>query len=150
MKIIFLDIDGVLNNHTTLIPWGFDNECIKYFNWILQKTDAKIIISSAWRYLIIDGQMTLKGFETMMRTHGINCLNRVIGLTTLDDIIFEREDQIKLWISVKKESIEKFIIIDDCWEFPTYKNNFVHTDGYYGLTFKDAEKAIQILGEKNV
>ena len=67
MKVIFLDIDGVLAtdkefmmNRTEFqtkhpearelrIPYPFNPGCVEIFNEILQKTDAKIVLSSDWR-----------------------------------------------------------------------------------------------------
>jgi len=55
MKIIFLDIDGVLN----VIPQGRDKygmifhpEFVENLKYIIEQTNAKIVISSSWR---IDG-----------------------------------------------------------------------------------------------
>ena len=61
MKAIFLDIDGVLNSneHTafikSFITYGdnmiepFDDECLYNLKYIVDETDAKIIITSIWR-----------------------------------------------------------------------------------------------------
>ena len=61
MKAIFLDIDGVLNSneHTafikSFITYGdnmiepFDDECLHNLKYIVDETDAKIIITSIWR-----------------------------------------------------------------------------------------------------
>lgn len=67
MKVIFLDIDGVLatnkeygTNRTKFqtknseakelnIPYPFNSGCVEIFNEILKETDAKIILSSDWR-----------------------------------------------------------------------------------------------------
>lgn len=65
MKIIFLDIDGVLNHqkwyekrHHTITQeeissnhpfYEFDPQSIKYLNHIIDKTGTKVVISSTWR-----------------------------------------------------------------------------------------------------
>lgn len=61
MKAIFLDVDGVLNSdeHTAFIKsfvtYGdnmiepFDDECLYNLKYIVDETDAKIIITSIWR-----------------------------------------------------------------------------------------------------
>ena len=53
MKLIFLDIDGVLN----VIPQGHDDfggifhpEFIENLKHIIEETDAKIVVSSSWRH----------------------------------------------------------------------------------------------------
>lgn len=84
MKVIFLDIDGVLNDHTQMENHycGTKYECVQQFNRILDAVpEAKIVISSAWRYMILRGDVTLKGFEMLLLTHGVKCHERVIGHT---------------------------------------------------------------------
>ena len=59
-KIIFLDIDGVLNNntltgkifartHQTVHPIPFDENNLKNLKSIVFQTNSKIVISSSWR-----------------------------------------------------------------------------------------------------
>ena len=72
MKIIFLDIDGVLNQTGNAASLPFDPNCVMYLNHVIKETGAHIVISSAWRYQILEGHMTLKGFEFLMKTHGLD------------------------------------------------------------------------------
>jgi hypothetical protein len=145
MKIIFLDIDGVLNHRGNLEIYPIDKGCVKNLNIILQTTKANIVLSSAWRYMIMSGEMQLKGFEYMLRSHGVNCAKKLIGLTPPDDIIPERYEQVAFWLRNTKEEVDKFVILDDFEEFPNYPDNFVHTNWEIGLSLADAEKAIAIL-----
>jgi hypothetical protein len=54
VKVIFLDIDGVLNCATTPNPRKFpyivDPKLLKRFKRLLQRTGAKVVLSSTWRY----------------------------------------------------------------------------------------------------
>jgi hypothetical protein len=53
MKVIFLDIDGVLNCDKTPNPRGFpyivDKKLLARFEKLLQRTGAKVVLSSTWR-----------------------------------------------------------------------------------------------------
>ena len=53
MKIIFLDIDGVLNCDKTPNPRDFpyivDKKLLARFKKLLQRTGAKVVLSSTWR-----------------------------------------------------------------------------------------------------
>jgi HAD domain in Swiss Army Knife RNA repair proteins len=53
MKIIFLDIDGVLNCDKTRNPRGFpyvvDPKLLARFKRLLKATRAKVVLSSSWR-----------------------------------------------------------------------------------------------------
>lgn len=148
MKIIFLDIDGVLNNRKTQIPYGIDISCVDNFNYIIQKTNANIVLISSWRYMIMQGEMKLKGFEYLLRSHGVNCKDRLIGLTSPDEIFYERWYQVEHWIKHTENKIDSFVILDDYEDFPNYPQNYIQTDGYYGLTFEDAKKAVHILNKE--
>jgi hypothetical protein len=54
VKIVFLDIDGVLNHTACKVkaPSGFcfvDDKCIVRLKRIIEKTDAKVVLASTWR-----------------------------------------------------------------------------------------------------
>ena len=54
MKVIFLDIDGVLNCSKTYnprkLPYVIDHKLLNRFERLLQRTKAKVVLSSTWRY----------------------------------------------------------------------------------------------------
>ena len=55
MKVIFLDVDGVLNSQSLFERCGeelvpIDEENIQYLKAIVDATNAKIVLSSSWRY----------------------------------------------------------------------------------------------------
>jgi Swiss Army Knife RNA repair-like protein len=53
MKVIFLDIDGVLNCHSTPNPRGFpyvvDKRLLRRLKTLMRRTGAKIVLTSSWR-----------------------------------------------------------------------------------------------------
>jgi hypothetical protein len=53
MKVIFLDIDGVLNSDSTPNPRNFpyivDNQLLTLFQELVRKTGATVVLSSTWR-----------------------------------------------------------------------------------------------------
>ena len=158
--VLFLDCDGCLNNHRPQENnyCGTLSSCVSQFNRILDAIpEAKIVVSSAWRYLILNGSMTLKGFEMLLLTHGVKCYGRVIGHTVADGPIDAepshhdpeawrvaglkwRKQQVMEW--VLKNSVSKFIVIDDLYlDMP--EQYFV--DGEIGLTELDANNIIERL-----
>ena len=54
MKVIFLDIDGVLNCKRTSnprkLPYIVDKRLLLRFRRLLEQTGAKVVSSSTWRY----------------------------------------------------------------------------------------------------
>lgn len=158
--IIFLDIDGVLNDHTPLPSryCGIKLECVHNLNKILDAIpEARIVISSAWRYLILRGEMNLKGFEMLLLVSGVKCWGKVVGHTEPDGRIEDEPDhhdnaeawhtaglkwrvnQIEKWVA--ENNVGKYIIIDD---LPLIGNHFYQTDGTKGLTETDAENIIRL------
>jgi hypothetical protein len=148
MKIIFLDIDGVLN----VIGQGrdeFGQTFHKHFEdnlrWIIEQTGAKIVISSTWR---------LSGIDVMQRMWKKRGLaGDVIDITPIVHNVI-RGIEIQHWID--EHSITYYCIIDDDNDMLTsQKNNFVRTSGNkdhpdcvdigYGLTRKCAERVVEIL-----
>jgi hypothetical protein len=150
-SLIFLDIDGVLNRHR---PWpngyiGIEPACAYRFNRLLKLTGAKIVVSSAWRYLIHSGSMTTKGFENLLLSHGINCHDRVIGLTEPDAESWkdERGIQIYRWLEGKPRC--PYVVIDDLDLGITAAGHpFVETLGNHGLRWCDVRLAVQLLEEQ--
>jgi len=72
--VLFLDIDGVLNGHEKLqgSPYcGVRADCMARLNRIVRETGCRFVLASSWRYMVLLGQMTLKGFEYLMITHGL-------------------------------------------------------------------------------
>lgn len=154
MKIIFLDIDGCMNDHTynkaaastTILP-----RCVEQLNYILDETDGNIVLISAWRYMILKEAMTLRGFEYLLRTHVMHCVGRLIGYTNFDIDVKnpERAEQIKKWMNKNnfQPAINNYVILDDFnfYRGSILENNFIWIEGKIGLTKEDADSAIAIL-----
>ena len=158
--IIFLDIDGVLNDHCALPSkyCGTKRECVLNFNAVLDAVpDAKIVVSSAWRYMILRGDVTLRGFEMLLLTHGVKCDGRIIGHTEADGKIEDepshfhpqawsvaglrwRKEQIYRW--VKSSEIARFVVVDD---LDLGMPEQVKIDGETGMTILDADEVISRL-----
>lgn len=161
MKLIFLDIDGVLNDHTRFENGycGIQREPVEQLNRILAAVpDAQIVISSAWRYMIHCRPEEIKWFENLLLTHGINCYGRLISCTISDEEqagehdmdwwrkngIDVRVDQIDQYLMDHYEYVGVFewVVLDDM-DLPIQR--FVRTSGNVGLTRDNADQAIAIL-----
>lgn len=162
-KIIFLDIDGVLNVYCeSRDKFGctFHKHFVDNLRWIIDQTNAKIVISSTWKF---------DGLETMQKMWKYrNLPGKVIDITPNEvDVVergicefydlVDRGFEIQQWINDHK--IENYVIIDDDNDMlPYQRNNFVRTannsdhpdciDIGYGLTKKCAEQVIKILNKK--
>ena len=143
--VVFLDIDGVLNDHTAHPKNKYctiDKAMAERFNGLLEATDAEFVVSSAWRYLVLSGSMTLEGFRNLLYSHWVDA-SRLVGVTRAD-VSSDRTDrgrQIIEWLGGLRG--RPHLVIDDMDLGVTACHlNLFRTDGKVGLTDGDAELAI--------
>lgn len=150
---IFLDIDGVLNGHKRH-PNGYaglDAEPVRLLNEVLEKTKAKVIVSSAWRYFVLRGEMTIQGLTGLLCTHGLKwgCVVDVLPADIPDGKGgADRGAAIEQWF-VQRYCVShscKYVVLDDLDLGYSERNMpFVQTDPSIGLTIDLANKAISHL-----
>lgn len=113
MKIIFCDVDGVLNNARTTgrSPGGYkgvSDELIRKLKRIVEKTDARIVLSSDWR-LVKDDPVHGKDYRYLTRK-----LLFVAGLKISDhteDISWSRRGkEIRKYLAVQSLAPRQVII----------------------------------------
>ncbi len=157
MKIIFLDIDGVLNRSDTTelvdgIFTGIEHELLVNLRHIVEETDARLVLASSWRDF--DGYDNNHSGLYHYLVNTLDKENMEIFSKTPDLCFSEMYDgrgkEILTWLRKykTKHQIEKFIIIDD--EPFDYKETglwpyLVKTTYKYGLTKAKAKKAIEML-----
>ena len=142
LKIIFLDIDGVLNTPLHSLAdmkkfpdfkpmdercYGLNSDLIKNLKYILDETGAKIVVSSSWRHFH-DYSPYNKGVDwrdVLAERCGYNPKDLFLGDTPSlvtrkmdDEGISEytlRGREIKAWIDENKDSLGRFryAILDD-------------------------------------
>lgn len=139
-RIIFLDIDGVLNSAQSVEQFEtFDRFCpiaVQNLERILSETKALIVLSSAWR---CDDS---KRFPDVLVDNGvISAKTQYLAQTPY--IMGQRALEIKTWMEANNFS-GKFVILDDT-HVPGFSENLCKIDSLVGLSEKDADKAIQIL-----
>jgi hypothetical protein len=152
---IFLDIDGVLNAHKQHANGynGLDLTSVAILNGVLDRTGASIVVSSAWRYLVHRGDMTVRGLGYLLGTHGLNnhCVVDVLGLDQ-HMICADRGELILEWFRTRfgKSHSVNYLVLDDMdLGYSKLHMPFFKTKGDAGLagsaTFSDIEDWIKIL-----
>lgn len=155
MKLIFLDIDGVLNNENwyasgeankvydetkDIKAFNFDPDNWKWVEKLIQETGAKIVLSSSWRSYSLE--KTIEDFKDT----GFNpIVKHLIGVTPYS---FERHrgKEIQFYLDNCFEKVESYVIFDDDLDMlDSQQENFVHTDFFNGITEDNFNKALQIL-----
>ena len=170
-KVIFLDVDGVLNSNRTLYEEiSLEDDLILNLKELVDKTDAKIILSSSWRLsteaiatlmdrldkfgLAISG-MTCDGVDLdWLEKYEFDATKKYLD-TKFDwdenrqiKITHDRGAEIFKWLHDHDDCA--YVILDD--EIEDIKPYFsesviVKTPYKTGLTKEDVKKAIQILNK---
>lgn len=149
-RIIFLDFDGVLNTHqqnqtgvaSCSGSHSLDRYMISNINSVLISANAFVVVISAWRYMILNGSMTICGFDQMLRTHGF-AGGRLIGITGSDEEnpAYTRSDQITEWMKIHGKP-KSYVVVDDSY---IYGHPFIQVACDIGFTFGQVELAIRLL-----
>lgn len=162
MKVLFLDIDGVLNcmcpaplqdnDWIDLDEWryGFNPDLVARLRYVIANTDCKIVISSSWKhhvnYAPYRPDMNWRDVlaEKLRRTR-----DEIIVGETPSDPKGQRGREIAEWL--KTHEVETFCVVDDevVDILPYIENaNVVKTDMTIGLTIEDARRIINVLNSK--
>jgi len=150
-KIIFLDVDGVLNfwncwlGETPNVLRGKSKtlvlsiDAINQLNRIVKETGAKIVLSSTWR--------RFKDHYDFLLESPIE--GEIIGETP--DLLYDlsretsRGLEIKEWLENEYGEECKFVILDDDDDMADLIDHFIQTDFETGLTEEIADLAISKL-----
>ena len=178
-KIIFLDLDGVLNafdysymlsemrnmeaeskgesykgelQNKTKDMFGslFDPRCCSWLKYIIENTGARIVISSTWRR---------EGLEEMKKLWDYRKLpGEVVGITPFCYNVktaytgtkFERYRGVEIEQYVKQHAVKSYCIIDDEPKIIPYQKFYLcQTPSEFGITMDVAERAIDILNQND-
>ena len=167
-KVIFLDIDGVLNTerqHDHCVEaelayidnfgYAFDPVSVANLKRIVDETGADIVISSSWKFW---------GLSTMQKIWASRELpGKIIDVTpnnVSDEMLLSvdldlmelpagKGSEIKEWLSTSGSQVTDYAIIDDLPDMlPEQQSHFVQTDPRSGITENDADRIITILTGK--
>lgn len=162
MKVIFLDIDGVLNCATSKsfcidddgrVIKGVDSDKVKRLAKIVEATGAEIVLSSDWK----DGWS--KYYTSSKPSHAKYLDNHLYkkGRLTIKDKTpntnkgsWFRGEEILTYLRLHQD-IENYVILDDTF-FEDFDNkniidHLIITDYKYGLTDENVKQAIEILNK---
>ena len=139
MKLLFMDIDGVLTSNETIsrkeFLYTFSASCVWALNRILRDNKVKIILTSSWR-TVFDAEKQ----NQIFRENGIIQLP---GGQTNDFGYENRSLEIQDYLSKRK--VENYVILDDM-KINGFEGHFVLVNPSTGLTENDVEKVNRILG----
>jgi hypothetical protein len=164
MKVIFLDIDGVLNHERFYKerherrneeagwehPYSeIDITSVNNLNNLCDETGAKVVISSTWRH---------SGLEYCKDAlEKVGFTGEIIDITPTHESRF-RGLEILDWIKSNEELIgdryynfTEYVILDDDSDMLYWqRNNFLLIDRFVGLTMGDVFRAKRILNNGKI
>lgn len=171
---IFLDIDGVLNSEHTLdescenmdqkMASIISDQLVKNLSYLVEKTDAKIVLSSSWRTYFGNNINEPRNIFAMFLVHSLNKYGlKLNDMTPYPKGPYSSERGLEIKTYIDKHNIDDYVVIDDeeFSDFSTHldMSRFIQTTfgdeittiENEGLSIKVAEKAIEILnkGQKN-
>ena len=154
-KVLFLDIDGVLNPKwwirkpvVDIYGYDFDAEPVANLEKIIAETGADIVISSSWKC------MGLSKLQRMWKDRGLP--GKVVDVTPdfMSDELLMNEElgnmdhlcnrgcEIKGWLMQHKDEEVQYVIIDDMDDIlPEQQAYFIQTDPGIGISDIDVMKA---------
>lgn len=153
MKVIFLDVDGVLNimspsyNTTAYAPDGsvkwMDNHLVQRLDYLIKRTGAKVVISSSWR-------LDMEDLQLQLEKNGFKSWSEVIGETPYFGSA-RRGDEIQRYLD-EHPDIDCFAVLEDeiddvCGEKcnTIHKLNVVEVDMRNGLSHQNVDSVYHIL-----
>lgn len=155
MKVLFLDIDGVLNS----IKWcksrvrypaprtreqynemEFDPEAVKLLKRIIKETGCKVVLSSVWR-LNQENRVAVRKYAVPF----IDCTPHIPRPSSSSWEYRERGREVLAWI-MANEVVDNYAILDDDSDFFDWQPLF-QTKNKTGLTVTTANKVIRHLNK---
>lgn len=154
MKVIFLDVDGVLNEagSKSRSPHGFigvDDDKVDVLKQIVDATGAAIVLSSTWKRGWSANSDEIDNdalyLDKKLARHGLRIIDK-----TIDDT-WNRGFGIKAWLDT--HAVEAWLVLDDD-KFEDFERegimpHFVQTSFLHGgLTEKHIPKCTEILSKE--
>jgi len=138
MKLIFLDIDGVMTSSSLIMEKGkiypFSESSVIALNNILYSNNVRIILTSSWR--------TVFNVEKQCQIFEENGICQMPMGATIDLGFENRSLEIKDYLA--SHDVENFVILDDM-EIENFENHFLRINPENGLTMKNVKEINEIL-----
>jgi hypothetical protein len=157
MKVIFLDIDGVLNSETFLKcnpNEAIDRKSVSILKKIIDVTGAAIVMSSAWRLWFDDDMMPKEGYSQLLydilHEFDIKLFGKTPDFSTEEirtnkTFSHVKAKEIIAWLK-ENHNIDKYVVVDDLdLRDEEINKHLVRTNGHIGITEEDALHIIDIL-----
>lgn len=169
MKILFLDMDGVLNSHEflytkrnasrtrwngTVESWAtmVDPEAVERLNKVIEATGAEICLSSSWRYAF---RHALPKFTEVLRAKGYLGPDVKYRTPTGHEMpkgyssgnVVIRGQEVATWLH-EHPGVTHYAIVDDSNDFGPLLDRLVQTRWSTGMLDEHVAPLIEMLGRE--
>ena len=157
MKVIFLDIDGVLNSEEFFKSnpnQVIDKNSMGILKNIVNKTGAAIVMSSGWRLWFDDSMMPHDGYSQYLYDVLCEFDIKLLGKTpdfsteeirTRKTFSHVKAKEITAWLNEHK-IVDKYVVVDDLdLKNEEINSHLVRINGQVGITKDDARRIIDMI-----
>lgn len=157
MKIVFLDIDGVLNRShpvTMQAPSGvrgIEDPLVENLAGLIRQAKADIVLTSDWKvgWCADPAKCSADAryLDRKMADHGLCIMGKTYDNCVFDEYYTCRGTGIRKFLDDKR-GVDGYVVLDD-HDFMDFdagiREHFVKTNSLDGLTKEKAEEALRIL-----
>jgi hypothetical protein len=153
VRVLFLDIDGVLNSTPYLetlpkekaiyaageIDWRemLDPANVQWLEKLVTVANAAVVISSSWR-----SEHKPEAIQGYIRDRGGPNVH-VVGACPVG---FDRGPSIIEWLKTWGNLVDQWVALDDCRDMGPAEHRTVRTSVHEGLTAAHVDRALLLLG----
>ena len=158
-RVIFLDVDGVLNSSASVgMQHPLEDDLVEKLGFVVNRTGADIVVSSTWRLL----PEPLSALKTRLEAAGITVISSTVdkreefldsgtaGDPNTDYAALQQDQrvaEIREWVQLNADHIESWAAVDDM-DLSSLGPQFVRTERHLGLQAEQAEALVALLGER--
>lgn len=154
MKVIFLDVDGVINHSYYYFEIGNEEDkCYQYLSKelienvkkIVDQTGAKIVLSSSWKSSVDDNLEP----RSEMGQYLVDALAKsglfLYGKT--ETLGINRYQEIKVWIQNHPKTTQYVILDDSDYSWNDLSLNWIQCNARIGISESNVIESIRILNQ---
>lgn len=158
MKVLFLDVDGVLNSNRRRLEIGsgeyLDEEKVKLLSAIVRQTGAAVVLHSGWRFWFNEALEPVRreavNLSSLLAKYGVRIYDKTPDFSNepirkAKKFSLVKADEILSWLE-NHSGVENYIVLDDLdLHNERLARRQIQTDSADGLTKGDVSRAVQML-----
>lgn len=153
-KVVFLDIDGVLNTGKSADGRYAEWEKVKILSTLIKRSRAAVILHSGWRFWMTEEMVPLnreaEGLLDLLNMAGLVLSGKTPDFSTEEirkskKFSLVKGTEIRQWLLEHPETTHYVVLDDLLLKDEIIRSHQVLVDGNKGLTERDVEEALRIL-----